>query len=117
MSTLLSGERFRDLIKLNKLDVCSIVSENNSSCRRRPEYVIMSTIREGETHLLGNEAGWVSAGREYLGFDTVISNAFHVPDVKSQTRLCSKPGLPTKAEKARKIGWKSCICQSRLVDT
>lgn len=76
----------------------------------------MSTIREGEAHLLGNEAGQVNARREYLGFDTVISNAFHLPDVKSQTRLCNKPGLPTKAEKARRISWKRCICQSRLVD-
>lgn len=101
---------------MNKLHVCPIVSENNSSCRRRPEYVIMSTIREGETHLLGNEAVQVNARRKHLGFDTVISNTFHSPDVKSQTRLCSKPDLPIKAEKARKIGWKRCICQPRLVD-
>lgn len=78
--------------------------------------MIVSTVREAEAHLLGNEAGHVNARREYLGFDTVIYNAFHLTDVKSQARLCSKPGLSIKAEKARKIGWKRCICQSRLVD-
>lgn len=101
---------------MNKLDACPAISENNSSWRRKTEDVIVSTIREGEAYLLGNEAGQATAEREYLGFNKVISNAFHVTGVKSQTRLCSKPGLPTKAEKARKIGRKKCICQSRLVD-
>lgn len=104
------------MIKLNKLNVCPTVSENNSSCWKIAEDVIVSTTREAEAHLLGNEAGQVNARREYLGFDMVIYNAFHLTDVKSQSRLYSKPGLPTKAEKARKIGWKRYICQSRLVD-
>lgn len=92
------------MIKLNKLDVCPTVSENNSSCRRRAEDVTASTIREGEAYLSGNEAGRVNARREYLGFDKVIANVFHLTNVKSQTILCSETGLPTKAEKARKIG-------------
>lgn len=106
----------RDQVKLNKLDIHPTASENNSSCTRGAKDVTMSTIREGEAHLLGKEAGQVKARREYLGFDMVISNASHLTDVKSNTGLCSKPGLPTKAEKARKIGWKRCICQSKVVD-